>query len=86
MRSGWFWKSGVSVGPGHTQLTLSLSGRAGKTYDLDLWGLSQVRSVTGGKVLRDARGETGALTVTFMPDLSESYVHRDVVLNFAGAK
>ncbi|HWZ82087.1 MAG TPA: hypothetical protein VNW47_05670 [Terriglobales bacterium] len=71
---------------GRTQVTLSLSGRAGKTYDLDLWGLSQVTSVTGGKVLRDARGETGALVVTFLPNHSDSYVHQDVVLNFAAVK
>jgi hypothetical protein len=64
-----------------TQLTLSLSGLAGKTYELSIWNSSQVASVKGAKL---ATGQDLAkLVVDFPPADAESYVHQDVVLNFA---
>jgi glycogen debranching enzyme len=68
---------------GHTQLTLSLSGRAGKTYSLDVLGLSQVVSVKGGQVVRNAHEDRGTVMVAFPPSAEDSYVHQDVMLSFA---
>ena len=68
-----------------TQLTLSLSGLAGKTYELSVWNPSQVTSVKGGK-LGAASQDEAKLVVEFSSANTESYVHQDVVLNFAGSK
>jgi glycogen debranching enzyme len=68
---------------GHTQLTLSLSGRAGKTYSLDVLGLSQVVSVKGGQVVGNAREDRGTVMVAFPPSAEDSYVHQAVMLSFS---
>jgi hypothetical protein len=65
-----------------TQLTLSLSGLAGKTYELSIWNPSQVGSVKGAK-LGAADQDLAKLVVEFPFADAESYVHQDVVLNFA---
>jgi glycogen debranching enzyme len=65
-----------------TQLTLSLSGLAGKTYELSIWNPSQVASVKGAK-LGAAGQDLAKLVVDFPSADAESYVHQDVVLNFA---
>jgi glycogen debranching enzyme len=70
----------------HTQLTLALSGMTGKVYELSLWGASQISSVHGGRLLRDAGGDRAALIVDFLSGNPESYAHKDVVFDFAGAK
>ena len=67
-----------------SQLTLSMSGRAGKTYELAVWNPSQVTSVKGGK-LGEVRQDQASLAIEFPPG-SESYMHQDVVLSFAGTK
>jgi hypothetical protein len=64
-----------------TQMTLSLSGLAGKTYELSIWNPSQVASVKGAKLA--AGQDTAKLVVEFPSADAESYVHHDVVLNFA---
>jgi len=69
----------------HTQLTLSLSGLTGKTYQLSVWNPSQVASVKGGK-LEAAGPDQAKLIVEFPSANAESYVHQDVVLNFLGPK
>jgi glycogen debranching enzyme len=69
----------------HTQLTLSLSGLAGKRYELSVWNPAQIASMKGGK-LGEARQDEAALVIEFPPQNPESYVHQDVVLNFAGSK
>jgi len=66
-----------------SQLTLSLSGLPGKTYELLVWNPSQVASVKGGK-LAPAAQDRASLVVEFPAATAESYVHQDVVLNFAG--
>jgi len=71
--------------PSRTQLTLSLSGLAGKRYELSIWNPAQIAAVKGGK-LREVHGDQAALTIEFPPQNPESYVHQEVVLNFAGAK
>lgn len=68
-----------------TQLTLSLSGRPGKAYELSVWNPSQVASVRGGK-LGEAHEGQASLTVAFPPQTQDSYVRQDIVLNFAGSK
>jgi glycogen debranching enzyme len=68
-----------------TQLTLALSGRSGKTYELLVWNPSQITSVKGGK-LSEGHGDQSSLTVKFPAQDSDSYVHQEVVLNFAGSK
>jgi glycogen debranching enzyme len=65
-----------------TQLTLSLSGLAGKTYELSIWNPSQVASVKGAK-LGAAGQDLAKLVVEFPSADAESYVHQDIVLNFA---
>jgi hypothetical protein len=68
--------------PARTELTLALSGLAGKTYELSIWNPSQVASVRGGKV-GAAVQDQAKLVIEFQPASPESYVHQDVVLNFA---
>ena len=68
--------------PARTQLTLSLSGLAGKTYELSIWNPSQVASVKGAK-LGAAGQDLAKLVVEFPSADAESYVHQDIVLNFA---
>ncbi len=68
-----------------TQVTLSLSGLAGRRYELSVWNPSQVVSVHGGK-LGDVRADQATLAVEFPAGSAESYMHQDVVLSFAGAK
>ena len=65
-----------------TQLTLSLSGVTGKTYELSIWIPSQVASVKGAK-LGAADQDLAKLMVEFPSADAESYVHQEVVLNFA---
>jgi hypothetical protein len=64
-----------------TQLTMSVSGLAGKTYELSIWNPSQVASVKGAKLA--AVQDLAKLVVDFPSADAESYVHQDVVLNFA---
>jgi hypothetical protein len=68
-----------------TQLTLSLSGLSGKSYDLSVWNPSQIASVKGGK-LGEVHQDQAILSVEFPPQDPASYVHEEVVLNFAGSK
>ena len=68
-----------------TQMTLSLSGLAGRSYELSVWNPSQVAAVSGGK-LEDVRADQATLVVEFPTGNPESYVHRDVGLTFAGGK
>ncbi|PYX33269.1 MAG: hypothetical protein DMG80_06595 [Acidobacteria bacterium] len=69
----------------HTQLTLSLSGLAGKTYELSIWNPAQISSVKGGK-LGEVREDEAILTVDFPLQNPASYAHQEVILNFAGSK
>jgi hypothetical protein len=64
-----------------SRLTLSLSGLAGKTYELSIWNPSQVASVKGAK-LGAAGQDLAKLVVDFPSAEAESYVHQDVFLNF----
>ncbi|HEV2732374.1 MAG TPA: amylo-alpha-1,6-glucosidase, partial [Terriglobales bacterium] len=67
---------------GHTQLSLTLSGLAGKGYDLSVWNPLQIASVQGGQ-LHDARQDEGKLTVEFPAANAGSYVRQELVINFA---
>ena len=67
-----------------TQMTLSLSGLAGRRYELLVWNPSQVTSVHGGK-LESVRENDGVLAVEFSGN-SDSYVQQDVILDFAKLK
>lgn len=68
-----------------TQFSLTLSGLAGKSYDLSVWNPSQIASVRGGK-LKDVNQGQADLTVEFPPANARSYVRQELVVNFAGAK
>jgi len=70
----------------HTQVTLELSGVPGHMYQLSLLGSSQITSIHGARFLRDAGGDQGTLEVNFLSGNSESYVHQNVVLDFAKPK
>jgi hypothetical protein len=65
-----------------TQLKLSLSGLTGKKYELFVWNPAQVASVKGAK-LGSVAQDLAKLEVEFPSADAESYVHQDVVLNFA---
>jgi glycogen debranching enzyme len=71
--------------PTRMQMTLSLSGLAGKTYQLFVWNPSQITAVAGSKFFREGPDQ-GTLSVTFRKTNSDSYMHQDVVLNFKGSK
>ena len=68
--------------PARTELTLSLSGLAGKTYGLSIWNPSQIVSVQRGRLLQNV--DQASLVVSFPSANPGSYVHQDVVLSFAG--
>jgi glycogen debranching enzyme len=68
----------------HTQLTLALSGLAGKRYDLSVWNPSQIASVRGGK-LKDGTSEQASLAVDFPAANTQAYVRQDLVIDFASA-
>jgi glycogen debranching enzyme len=68
-----------------TQLTLALSGVAGKSYELSVWNPSQIASVGGGK-MKGVSPQQARLAVDFPVAPSAPYVHRDLVIKFAGAK
>jgi glycogen debranching enzyme len=73
-----------SWNPAHTQLSLILSGLAGKGYDLTVWNPSQIASVRGGK-LNEASQHQAKLTVEF-PAGPGSYVQQELVISFASAQ
>jgi len=66
----------------HTQLSLTLSGLAGKHYDFSVWNPSQIASVRGGK-LNDVSQDQATLTVEFPSANPGSYVLQDLVISFA---
>jgi len=74
-----------SWNPTHTQLSLALSGLAGKRYDLSVWNPSQIASVRGGK-LKNGTQDQGDLTVEFPSANAGSYVRQDLVISFANAR
>ena len=74
-----------SWNPAHTQLSLVLSGLAGKRYDLSVWNPSQIASVRGGKLNDEGQDQT-KLTVEFPAAPVESYLRQELVISFAGAK
>jgi glycogen debranching enzyme len=68
-----------------TQLSLVLSGLAGKHYDFSIWNPSQITSVRGGK-LNDVSQNQAKLTVESPSVNAGSYVRQELVISFAGAK
>jgi len=74
-----------SWNPTHTQLTLALSGLAGKRYDLSVWNPSQITSVRGGRV-QDVGRDQADMTVEFPSADAGSYVRQDLVVSFVGPK
>ena len=74
-----------SWNPAHTQLSLVLSGLAGKRYDLSVWNPSQIASVRGGK-LKDGSQDQADLTVEFPSANAGSYVRQELVISFVGAE
>jgi len=70
--------------PTRTELTLSLSGLAGKTYNLAVWNPSQIASVEAGRLAKN--GDQAILSVSFFPANPESYVHQNVIVRFAELK
>ena len=61
-------------------LRLDLSGRPGKTYELDLWNSAQVRSVDGGTLPKSDRPR---LQISFPGGAGQDYAHQQVVFHFA---
>ena len=59
------------------QLTLDISGRAGQSYELEVWNPSQIASVSGGSLQK-----SGKLQVQMPSGDPENYVAQQVVINF----
>jgi glycogen debranching enzyme len=74
-----------SWNPAHTQLSLVLSGLAGKRYDLSVWNPSQIASVRGGE-LKDGSHNQADLTVGFPSANAGSYVRQELIIRFATPK
>ena len=60
-------------------LRLDLSGRSGKSYELDLWNPAQVRSVDGGALPKSDRPR---LQISFPGGAGQEYTHQQVVIHF----
>ncbi len=69
----------------HTQLTVALSGFAGRRYDLAVWNPSQIASVRGGKLDEGTR-EQADLTVDFPDANAGSYIQQDLIIDFADSQ
>jgi glycogen debranching enzyme len=61
-------------------LRLDVSGQPGKTYELNLWNPSQVRSVDGGRL---PKSDQPRLEVSFPAGAGQEYMHQEVVIHFA---
>jgi hypothetical protein len=61
-------------------LRLDVSGRPGKTYELDLWNPAQVRSVDGGTL---PKSNQPRLQISFPAGTGHEYTHQQVVIHFA---
>jgi glycogen debranching enzyme len=64
--------------PSRTQYTLDVSGRAGSSYELDVWNPAQVSSVDGASL-----GKLGKLEIHMPQGSADSYVPQKVVIHFA---
>lgn len=69
----------------HSQLTISVSGRPGKHYDLFVRGTGQIGTVSGATVT-PTHSEEGTLRVDFPSTDSREYISRQIVINFGRAK
>ena len=59
-----------------TQLTLEVSGRAGMSYQMDVWSPGQISSVEGAVLTKLGKLEFQ------MPQGADGYVQRKVVIHF----
>ena len=67
-----------SWNPARTQLTLEVSGRSGKQYEMAVWNSSQIASVQGATLTKDAK-----LQVQIPEGATDSYSEQKVVIFFA---
>jgi glycogen debranching enzyme len=67
--------------PAHDRLTLSVSGRAGRTYRLSVWNPAQIGSVSGAKLAKgpDGRGE---MVIEFPPNAGDVFAHETISIQF----
>ena len=65
----------------HDRLTLSVSGRAGRTYRLSVWNPAQIVSVSGAKLAKvlDRRSD---LVVEFPPSATDPVAHEMISIQF----
>ena len=64
-----------------TQMTVSLSGIAGRRYEMSVWNPSQITSVSGGKLARNGASED-MIEIEFPAGNTAAYVHHELVVNF----
>jgi hypothetical protein len=74
-----------SWNPAHAELSLIISGVAGKRYDWMVWNPSQIASVRGGELNKVSQDQAD-LTVEFPSANEGSYVRQELVISFVGAK
>ncbi|HEY6768835.1 MAG TPA: hypothetical protein VI386_29110 [Candidatus Sulfotelmatobacter sp.] len=64
--------------PPRNQLTLDVSGIAGRQYQMPVWNAAQISTVEGAELTK-----LGALQISIPSGEGESYVHRKIVIHFA---
>ncbi|MGC1620622.1 MAG: hypothetical protein WA765_19190 [Candidatus Acidiferrum sp.] len=69
------------MGDATAPMELVMAGRAGATYDLDVWNPGLIESVRGAELVKDAAGEA-KLRIHFEAKADEEYPHQRVVLFF----
>jgi hypothetical protein len=67
-----------SWNPGRDQMSLAVSGLAGRRYELAVWNPEQVRSVEGAVLTK-----SGTLEIRMPETAANSYVPHQVILHFA---
>lgn len=69
------------MGDATSPMEMVMAGRAGATYELDVWNPELIESVRGAELVKDAAGLT-KLRVHFEPKAGETYPHQRVVFFF----
>jgi len=67
--------------PTRDHLTLSVAGRAGRTYRLSVWNPAQIASVSGAKLAKGPDGRS-YLVVEFPPNATDPVAHEMISIQF----
>jgi glycogen debranching enzyme len=70
------------IGTRNSPMELLLAGRAGRTYELDVWNPAMVQSVDGAVLLKESDNSPGKLRVHFDGPPGEDYRRQRVMIYF----